>query len=119
MNRLGLSPAEARDIAARPELLAAFAPTMVMTHLACADEPAHPENERQRAAFAAVRDLFPGLPGSLASSAGIRLGPAYRHDHTRPGIALYGGSPMADGGGAMRVVARHEAPVLALRDVAA
>ena len=59
--------------------------TLVMSHLACADEPAHPLNARQRDAFAAVRAALARRPGSLANSSGIFLGADYCHDLVRPG----------------------------------
>jgi alanine racemase len=64
-----------------------------MSHLACADEPAHPKNEGQRALFEELAALFPGVPRSLANSGGIFLGQGFHFDLTRPGIALYGGRP--------------------------
>ena len=36
--------------------------------------------------------MFPGVPRSLANSAGILLGPQFHFDVTRPGISLYGGN---------------------------
>ena len=57
--------------------------------------PSHPLNARQKAAFAAVRRRLPGIPASLANSSGIFLGDGYIHDLVRPGIALYGGNPIA------------------------
>jgi len=119
MNRLGLTFEEAQTLADRLALLGGFEPTLVMSHLACADEPAHALNARQRDAFAAVRALFPGVPGSLANSAGVMLGPAYHHDLVRPGIALYGGSPRGEIPGPMRPVVRAEAQILRVRRAAA
>ncbi len=52
-------------------------------------------NEAQFAAFTGVADHFPNVPRSLANSAGIFLGPDYHFDLTRPGIAIYGGAPVA------------------------
>ena len=40
---------EVEQLAAAPELLSAFDTTLVMSHLACADHPDDPMNERQRA----------------------------------------------------------------------
>lgn len=92
MNRLGLEPAE--WLAVRDIVLSAD-PTLVMSHLACADEPDHPMNEHQLTVF---RDLTEGVnaPRSLAATGGILLGPDYHFDLTRPGIGLYGAIPFAD-----------------------
>lgn len=90
MNRLGLNFSEAEDIAQRG---LSFKPSLVMSHLACADMPDHPLNKEQFTAFEAVRALFPGIPASLANSAATLAGGHYRFDLCRPGIALYGGNP--------------------------
>ncbi len=74
----------------RPELLALASPQLLMSHLACADEPEHPMNRSQLALFQELRAEFRSIPASLANSAGIHLGPDYRFDLVRPGIALYG-----------------------------
>lgn len=97
MNRLGLE--EAEWDAAAPYVLEA-GPEMLMSHLACADDPDHGLNEVQLANFHAMTDGT-GLPRSLAATGGILLGPAYHFDLTRPGIGLYGGRPYE---GAARVV---------------
>jgi alanine racemase len=73
-------------LAARPELL--------MSHLACADEPDHPMNPLQLANFHTMTDGL-GVPRSFAATGGILLGPDYHFDLTRPGIGLYGGQPFA------------------------
>ena len=89
MNRLGLRP---DMLASASTALRALKPVLVMSHLACADEPGHAKNEAQRIAFDAIAAAFPGVPASLANSAGCYLGRNYGYDLTRPGIALYGGS---------------------------
>jgi alanine racemase len=95
MTRLGLSAGDMRKLAQRPDWLARFDLRLIMSHLACADEPAHTKNEAQRARFEALTALFPGVPRSLANSGGIFLGQGFHFDLTRPGIALYGGRPGA------------------------
>lgn len=109
MNRLGLEPAEWE--AAKPIVLGQ-SPALLMSHLACADEPDNPMNGQQLAAF---RDMTDGLdvPRSLAATGGILLGPDYHFDLTRPGIGLYGGLPFADA----RPVVRLTAPVIQVRDL--
>lgn len=92
INRLGLGP---EQLAALDGLNL----TLVMSHLACADEPGQPLNRQQLAQFGSLNDSLPLndslLPcrRSLANSCGIRLGPDYLFDLTRPGIGLYGGLP--------------------------
>jgi len=113
MNRLGLAIEEAMGGA-----LDGLAIDTLMSHLACADEPGHPLNGMQLAAFQALRERVPAARTSLANSAGILLGPDYAFDLTRPGIALYGGVPVAAATGIRRVAA-IEAQVLQLRRVRA
>jgi len=66
---------------------------LLMSHLACAETPDHPLNAGQMAAFRALRAMFAGIPGSLANSSGVFLGPDAHHDLVRPGVALYGANP--------------------------
>jgi len=89
MNRLGL-PMSVVDTEATA--LRRLAPVLVMSHLACADEPQNPMNLQQRRDFEQVVDAFPDTPASLANSAGCYLGKGYAFDLTRPGLALYGGT---------------------------
>jgi alanine racemase len=111
MNRLGMKPAEwaaVRDMAlqARPQL--------IISHLACADEPDHAMNSAQLRAF---RDMTDGcsVPRSLAATGGILLGQDYHFDLTRPGIGLYGGAPFAEA----YPVLQLELPVIQVRELAA
>lgn len=92
MNRLGLEPAE---WAAAREVVLAENPALVMSHLACADEPDHAMNAGQLEAFSMMIDGVTA-PKSLAATGGILLGPEYHFDVTRPGIGLYGGAPFTD-----------------------
>jgi len=89
MNRLGMEEAEWEAIA--PFVLEA-GPELLMSHLACADEPDHPLNEIQLGNFMAMTNGT-GVPRSLAATGGILLGPKYHFDLTRPGIGMYGGRP--------------------------
>lgn len=116
MNRLGLRLDEARALAQRPDLLAAFELTLVMSHLACASGRDHPLNALQLSRFGEIADLYPGVPKSLANSGGIFLGDDYHFDLVRPGIALYGGEAMDDEPNPMRPVVTAEARILTLRD---
>jgi alanine racemase len=118
MNRLGLSRAEVEALAAAGDS-GAFELTLVMSHLACADEPEHPKSEAQRVAFDGLRRLLPGTRASLANSGGILLGAAYHYDLVRPGIALYGGKPQAKGPNLFARVVHLAGRILQLREVPA
>jgi alanine racemase len=119
INRLGFSFGEFEALLAERRTHEALDIRLVMSHLACADEPEHPLNARQRDAFAYVRRKLPGVPASLANSSGIFLGPDYTHDLARPGIALYGGNPTPGKPNPMRPVAHLEGTIMQLRDVKA
>lgn len=89
MNRLGVEMLEWQAVA---PILVDAGPELLMSHLACADEPDHPANEAQLKAFHEMTDGT-GLPRSFAATGGILLGPRYHFDLTRPGVGLYGGRP--------------------------
>ena len=115
MNRLGIDPEDAIGIGAAG-LPAGLGLSLVMSHLACADEPDHPLNQLQLDRFAEVAAAFPGVPRSLANSAGIHHVPNCHFEMVRPGIALYGGAshPAANSG----AVVTAEARILQVRRVA-
>ena len=111
MNRLGFRPEDA------PEAFDDLA--LVMSHLACADEPAEPMNGRQRDAFAIAAQRYPGVVRSFANSGGCFLGADYAFDAVRPGICLYGGGPEGRPDARISPVATLSAEVLQVRDVPA
>ena len=118
MNRLGLPLSAGREVAETLGALA-FRPSLVMSHFVESEAPGSPVTARQMAAFAQVRTWFAGVPGSLANSSGLFLGPQARHDMVRSGYALYGGNPTPGAQNPMRHVVSLEAPILQLRDVGA
>jgi len=118
LNRLGMPEAELDQLAASPDLLAAFENTLVMSHLACADHPDDPMNERQRLRFEQLRAKLPPAPASLANSGGTFLGARYHFDLVRPGIALYGGRAHEGKPNPMQTVVRLAAKILQVREVA-
>ncbi|MDA5094378.1 alanine racemase [Aliiroseovarius sp. KMU-50] len=111
MNRLGMEPGE---WSALRDICLAQQPRLIMSHLACADEPDHDMNRRQLLAF---HDMTDGIdaPRSLAATGGILLGSEYHFDLTRPGIGLYGGFPYEDAD----PVVELDLPVVQIRDLAA
>ncbi|MET0270938.1 MAG: alanine racemase, partial [Sphingomonas sp.] len=114
MNRLGLTPEEARS-----GLLDGLVIDTLMSHLACADEPAHPLNERQLFAFRGCKGQVAARRYSLANSAGVCLGVRYAFDLVRPGLALYGGAPGPAAEGALAQVVRPHAQAVQVRGVPA
>lgn len=119
MSRLGLPPRDVARIAADPALLDGIRLLYVMSHLACADQPDHPLNAEQLAAFNELRARLPRMPASLANSAGIFLGPDYHFDLVRPGAALYGLAPVMDRPNPMQRVVSLSAKVIQTRDIPA
>ncbi len=104
MTRLGLPEEQVRHLAQTPELLSGLNLCLIISHLVCGDEPSHGKNEEQLARFEELTSLFPGVPRSLANSAGVFLGPRFHFELTRPGIALYGGRPASTGPNPMEPV---------------
>lgn len=108
MCRLGLNVEEAEQAAGAKIAL-------LMTHLACASTPEHPLNAKQLQRFEEARKHFPGVPCSVANSAGLFLDAAYHYELGRPGCALYGITPNSSLPNPMRQVATLKAPILELR----
>jgi alanine racemase len=117
MNRLGLSSAEVAELASHREWLEGTTLELVMTHLACADEPEHPQNAGQLALFDALRARLPAAATSIGNSAGTLLGGGYRGDLVRPGIGLYGGNPFSNRPNPMEPVVTLMGRILELREI--
>ena len=111
MNRLGIDATDWKMLA--PSVLA-HKPSLLMSHMACADDPGHPLNDRQLATFRSMTDGT-GVSRSFSATGGILLGRQYDFDLTRPGIGLYGGAPFK----AARPVARLSLPVVQVRTLSA
>ena len=94
MNRLGLTGEELATLAGeQAKRLAGLNPVLVMSHLACADEPENKMNAMQLSRFRQALAMLPTAPASLAASHGAMLGVDYHFDLVRPGVALYGANP--------------------------
>jgi alanine racemase len=117
INRLGLRVDEVDALLAAPDRMQGLEVGLVMSHLACADEPERPMNAAQAAAFRRVGHLFPHARKSLANSGGIFLGEEFRFQVVRPGISLYGGGPLGRSDARIRQVAKLEAAILQVRTV--
>lgn len=117
MARLGLSAQELRAVAGDAQALAGIRVAGVMSHLACAEDQAHPANRAQLERFLAARRLLPAAPASLANSSGIFLGADHHFDLVRPGAALYGVAPVAGAANPMRPVVRLQGKVIQTREI--
>ncbi len=89
-----------------------FAPQMIMSHLACADQPTHEKNRTQLSFFQSIIAQFPNIPASLANSAGLMNGKQNHFQMVRPGISLYGGRAVNGRKNPMAPVVKLEVPLL-------
>lgn len=114
MNRLGLELDELQALI-KEGCLGKLGCELLMSHLACADQPGHPLNKYQLDAFTAAlaqaRQDSPKLRASLANSAATLRGQQWHFDLVRPGISLYGGNPLATPSCAMQPVVTLQLPV--------
>jgi alanine racemase len=122
MNRLGFKGAAfAAAHAALSTLTAVQSPVNLFTHLASADEPELPTTADQIACFVAATRTFPG-ERSIANSAGMLSFSDAQADWVRPGLLLYGVSPIAGAIGAdygLRPVMTLRSHLIALKDLVA
>jgi len=119
MNRSGLTAVETHALVQGRDLLRHLDVHLVMSHLGSAPTPSDQRNGAQLERFGPLRALFPESRASLAASAGIFLGEAYRFEQVRPGISLYGGGPEETPDPRLKAVAKLEAPILDIRNLAA
>jgi len=115
--RLGMPAKELPQLAAEPALLHGFKLALILSHLACASEPAHPMNLAQLDLFRRALRLLPRAPASLAASSGIFLGADFHFDLVRAGAALYGVNPLPGRPNPMKQVLHLKAKILQVRDV--
>ena len=103
MNRLGMLADDCQKVLtilkSTPNIEIVF-----MTHLAYADDMDNPESrsftDKQLGRFASAEQIFEQeskqkLETSIAASAGILTLPETHRDYVRPGVMLYGSSPLA------------------------
>ena len=118
MGRLGLSEAEFTE-ALNSALFELAGVAVVMSHLACADEPGHELNSKQLQRFSLIREQvlhrYPEVRFSLANSSGVLLGSRYHFDFMRPGVALFGEGAAAAIDKELRPVVSLRLPILMVR----
>ncbi|MBS5774039.1 MAG: alanine racemase [Enterobacter cloacae] len=94
MHRLGVHPHEAEAFYARlSQCKNVRQPVNIVSHFARADEPDCGATERQLDLFTTFTEGKPGMR-SIAASGGTLLWPQSHFDWVRPGIILYGVSPL-------------------------
>lgn len=117
MSRLGLPDDEVGVLAAEPGRLDGIDVRLIVSHLACAEEPDNPLNAEQLTRFRAALAQLPEAPACLANSSGIFLGPDYHFDLARGGVALYGVNPTPERPNPMRQVVRLQGRILQVREI--
>lgn len=104
MHRLGVRPEQAESFYQRLCTCHNVAqPVNIMGHFSCADEPGSDATLKQMACF---EQFARGKPGqrSIAASSGILLWPDAHNQWVRPGIILYGVSPMDNANGSQHLL---------------
>ena len=120
MHRLGFTPQEAHRIYRRLKDNPHIGEIVLMSHFARADERDSDATATQLDTFREItRDLT--APFSLANSAATLAWPQTHAQWIRPGIMLYGSSPLANNRidtSALKPVMRLESELIAIRDLA-
>jgi alanine racemase len=117
MHRLGFAPERVPQVhAALTKLSGLPGLPGFVTHFACADEPGHPLSATQLQRFDSAVAELEG-EHSMANSAAVLSLPAAHRDWVRPGIMLYGSSPLLQTSAAeldLRPVMSLRAPLIAI-----
>lgn len=122
MHRLGIYPEQFASVYQQlSQSKNVLKPMRLMTHFSCADEPSNPTTLRQLELF---QQTIQGCEGelSLANSAGVLAWPQSHGDWVRPGLALYGVSPIEQGRAldhGLLPVMTFSSSVIAVREVKA
>lgn len=117
MSRLGLSAADVDALKRKGAGSVTVDIRFVLTHFACAEEPAHALNDRQLAAFAEHRKFWPAARTSLGNSAALLSGKRFASDLARPGVTLYGANPFADRASPVEPVVTVRGRILQIREI--
>ncbi len=117
MARLGMDDEERLKLEDTPGLLDDIALDILISHLACSDEPDHAKNREQLKKFTSLSDKFDGKRTSLGASCGYFLQPEFHGDVIRAGIALYGALPVNGAPNPMAQVVRLQGKILQVRSV--
>lgn len=119
MHRLGLPPDHLSAVVASLQANPAIATIRLMSHLANADDTGDDYSAVQLRAFHQASAAYE-FDRSLANSAGLVAWPATRMDWVRPGIMLYGASPLLDQSAAnigLRPAMTLQSAVISVKDL--
>lgn len=121
MNRLGFRPEDLPAVMENLERVERRAELQgFVTHFACADDTASTMTQQQTRIFEQATGAWPSLMRSVGNSAAHFLPEQPLYDWSRPGIMLYGASPMIGKTGAelgLEPVMTLEAPLITTRVV--
>ena len=115
MNRLGLDVEEALQLAENTSMLKRLNALIIMSHLACADDPDHEHNTLQHENFKQVIGKYPELKASFSNSAATLTNTGFHYDLTRPGVALYGAEAVNDIANPVQPVVTAQSRILQIR----
>ncbi len=121
MHRLGFAPDQLQPVYQRLHASANVGQITLMSHFARADETGVTATEQQMTLFRHATGSI-DAPVSLANSAAVMAWPASHADWVRPGIMLYGSSPLSGdhaNANALLPVMRLESQLIAIHDLAA
>ncbi|MGO1749207.1 MAG: alanine racemase [Marinobacter sp.] len=123
MNRLGFRPKELPAVMARIAQMGTGTRVLgFVSHYACADDAGSAMTAAQTAAFEAATSFWPALMKSVGNSAAHFISGQPLFDWSRPGIMLYGGSPIVGKTGpelGLEPVMTLEAPLITTREIKA
>ena len=109
LNRLGFREDDLESLSDEDRSLF----SLVMSHLACADEKDHFMNLHQIDNFTRLKEkYFPNIPASLSASDGVFLGKQFHQNMVRLGAAMYGINTTPYRQSQMANVVTLKAPVL-------
>ena len=118
MHRLGFSSQDVPAVVSELRSLPVVSEVQLMSHFACADEPNNPFNQQQ---LAMLKTLDPiKLNWSMSNSAAILTIPQAHGELIRPGIMLYGASPIQHQQGpeiGLQPVMTLQSEVIAMHDL--
>ena len=121
MHRLGINPEQlARFYQALIQSKNVQQPIILMSHLGCADDKNNPKTSQQISLF---NELTSALPSekSMANSAGVLQWPESHYQWIRPGLLMYGVSPLTAGNNIKGIepVMTLQSSLISVREIAA
>ncbi|NRQ02360.1 alanine racemase [Marinobacterium sp. xm-d-530] len=113
MHRLGFDADAVAGVMEQFSSIEGLPIPVMMSHFACADQPAHPRNEVAQSRFNPVKTNL----SSFANSAGIFTQATPSDSWQRLGIGLYGGTPSELGLQGLQPAMTLKTAIIALRDI--